>query len=67
MNFMEPATERPGEIVAECNPEAYSTALGFVVKTGTRSATRLTKSPACSHFLEHGLQGHAHTAFRPTT
>ena len=27
------------EIVAECNPDAYSTALGFVVKTGARDET----------------------------
>ena len=32
------------EIVAECNAQAYSTALGFFVRTGR--GTRATRSPA---------------------
>ena len=39
------------EIVAECNAEAYSTALGFFVKTGARDET--DEVAGVSHFLEH--------------
>jgi predicted Zn-dependent peptidase len=39
------------EIVAECNPEAYSTALGFFVKTGARDES--DEIAGVSHFLEH--------------
>jgi predicted Zn-dependent peptidase len=39
------------EIVAECNDEARSTALGFFVKTGSRDET--DKIAGVSHFLEH--------------
>jgi predicted Zn-dependent peptidase len=39
------------EIVAECNPAAYSTALGFFVKTGARDET--DDVSGVSHFLEH--------------
>ncbi len=39
------------EIVAECNPEAYSTALGFFVRTGSRDET--DAESGVSHFLEH--------------
>jgi predicted Zn-dependent peptidase len=39
------------EIVAECNPKAYSTALGFFVKTGSRDET--DANHGVSHFLEH--------------
>ena len=39
------------EIVAECNAEAYSTALGFFVKTGARDET--DEIAGVSHFLEH--------------
>jgi predicted Zn-dependent peptidase len=39
------------EIVAECNPQAYSTALEFIVKTGARDET--DEIAGVSHFLEH--------------
>jgi predicted Zn-dependent peptidase len=39
------------EIVAECNDEAHSTALGFFVKTGSRDETAAVAG--VSHFLEH--------------
>ena len=39
------------EIVAECNAEAYSTALGFFVRTGARDET--DEVAGVSHFLEH--------------
>jgi predicted Zn-dependent peptidase len=39
------------EIVAECNPEARSTAMGFFVKTGARDET--DDVAGVSHFLEH--------------
>lgn len=39
------------EIVAECNGAAYSTALGFFVKTGARDET--DGVAGVSHFLEH--------------
>ncbi len=39
------------EIVAECNPEAHSTAMGFFVQTGARDET--DEVSGVSHFLEH--------------
>ncbi|MBN1590282.1 MAG: insulinase family protein, partial [Pirellulales bacterium] len=39
------------EIVAEVNSEAYSTALGFFVRTGSRDET--PAEAGVSHFLEH--------------
>jgi len=39
------------EIVAECNGDAYSTALGFFVKTGSRDESDAVAG--VSHFLEH--------------
>lgn len=39
------------EIVAECNPKAYSAALAFFVNTGARDETDETSG--VSHFLEH--------------
>ncbi|MDZ7618652.1 MAG: insulinase family protein, partial [Patescibacteria group bacterium] len=39
------------EIVAECNDAAYSTALGFFVRTGSRDET--DAEAGVSHFLEH--------------
>jgi predicted Zn-dependent peptidase len=39
------------QIVAEVNPEAYSTALGFFVNTGARDETE--PIAGVSHFLEH--------------
>jgi predicted Zn-dependent peptidase len=39
------------EIVAECNDEAHSTAIGFFVQTGARDET--ADVAGVSHFLEH--------------
>jgi len=39
------------EIIAECNAEAHSTAVGFFVKTGSRDET--DEVAGVSHFLEH--------------
>ena len=39
------------EIVAECSPSAYSTGVGFFVKTGARDET--AEISGVSHFLEH--------------
>jgi predicted Zn-dependent peptidase len=41
------------EIVAECADQAYSTALGFFVKTGARDES--AEVAGVSHFLEHML------------
>ena len=39
------------EILAECNPQAYSSAFGFFVRTGARDETPVVGG--VSHFLEH--------------
>lgn len=39
------------EIIAECNPDAYSSAYGFFVRTGSRDET--DELSGVSHFLEH--------------
>lgn len=39
------------QIVAECSPDAYSTALGFFVNTGSRDEA--DEVAGVSHFLEH--------------
>ena len=44
MEFREHRLDNGLEIIAECNPDAYSTALGFFVRTGAR-ATKRTTSP----------------------
>lgn len=41
------------EIVAECNQSAYSSGLGFFVRTGSRDET--AEVSGVSHFLEHML------------
>ena len=51
MEFREQTLANGLEIIAECNPEAYSTALGFFVKTGSRDET--DQISGVSHFLEH--------------
>ncbi len=51
MKFETATLENGLEIVAECNPEAYSTALGFFVNTGARDET--DEVSGVSHFLEH--------------
>jgi predicted Zn-dependent peptidase len=39
------------EILAECNPQAYTSAFGFFVRTGSRDET--PEVSGVSHFLEH--------------
>lgn len=51
MKFLSTVLENGLEIVAECNPAAYSTALGFLVRTGARDET--DEIAGVSHFLEH--------------
>jgi predicted Zn-dependent peptidase len=51
MQFLTHSLPNGLEIVAECNPEAYSAALGFIVKTGARDET--DDVAGVSHFLEH--------------
>ena len=51
MEFREHTLANGLEIVAECNPQAYSTALGFFVKTGSRDEA--DENHGVSHFLEH--------------
>ena len=51
MEFLRHTLSNGLEIVAECNGEAYSTALGFFVKTGARDETNAVAG--VSHFLEH--------------
>ena len=51
MDFLDHKLQNGLEIVAECNGEAHSTALGFFVKTGSRDETDAVAG--VSHFLEH--------------
>ena len=51
MEFRSQTLENGLEVVAECNGEAYSTAVGFFVKTGARDET--DEIAGVSHFLEH--------------
>ena len=51
MQFKTATLDNGLEIVAECNPAAYSTALGFFVKTGAHDET--DEVSGVSHFLEH--------------
>ena len=51
MQFIKHTIPNGLEIVAECNDEAHSTALGFFVKTGARDETDAVAG--VSHFLEH--------------
>ncbi len=51
MEFREHVLPNGLEVVAECNAEARSTALGFFVKTGARDETNDVSG--VSHFLEH--------------
>lgn len=51
MQFLRQTLPNGLEIVAECNPEAHSTALGFFVQTGSRDET--SDVAGVSHFLEH--------------
>jgi predicted Zn-dependent peptidase len=51
VRFREHNLENGLEIVAECNPKAYSTALGVFVRSGSRDET--DSNHGVSHFLEH--------------
>jgi len=51
MEFRKAKLDNGLEIVAECNDEAHSTALGFFVQTGARDETGDVSG--VSHFLEH--------------
>ena len=51
MEFRKTTLDNGLEIVAECNADASSTALGFFVKTGARDET--DEVSGVSHFLEH--------------
>jgi predicted Zn-dependent peptidase len=51
LEFREHTLDNGLEIVAECNPQAYSTAVGFFVKTGSRDES--DANHGVSHFLEH--------------
>ncbi len=51
MEFLSHILPNGLEIVAECNGAAYSTALGFFVRTGSRDETDAVAG--VSHFLEH--------------
>ncbi|MHB0956327.1 MAG: M16 family metallopeptidase [Pirellulaceae bacterium] len=51
MKFRHHCLDNGLEIIAECNPAAYSTALAFFVKTGSRDETDALSG--VSHFLEH--------------
>jgi predicted Zn-dependent peptidase len=51
MEFLTHVLPNGLEIVAEVNPEAYSTALAFIVKTGSRDES--DEIAGVSHFLEH--------------
>jgi predicted Zn-dependent peptidase len=51
LKFREMTLPNGLEIVAECNDEAQSTAVGFFVKTGARDET--DEVAGVSHFLEH--------------
>ena len=51
MQFQNHKLDNGLEILAECNGDAHSTALGFFVKTGARDETDPVSG--VSHFLEH--------------
>ncbi len=51
MQFREHKLDNGLTVVAECNPQAYSTAVGFFVNTGARDESM--DISGVSHFLEH--------------
>jgi len=53
VEFLEQTLQNGLQIVAECNPDAHSTALGFFVRTGSRDEDE--PIAGVSHFLEHML------------
>ena len=53
MKFRNHTLENGLEIIAECSHSAYTSSLGFFVKTGARDET--PEIAGVSHFLEHML------------
>ena len=51
MEFLKHTLANGLEVVAECNPEAHTSALGFFVNTGARDESH--EVAGVSHFLEH--------------
>ncbi|HPM80227.1 MAG TPA: pitrilysin family protein [Candidatus Anammoximicrobium sp.] len=51
MEFRKETLDNGLEVIAECAPNAYSAALGFFVKTGSRDES--DANHGVSHFLEH--------------
>ncbi len=51
MKFQEHRLDNGLEIIAECNPAAYSSAIAFFVQSGARDET--DEVSGVSHFLEH--------------
>lgn len=51
MEFRQHKLDNGLEVIAECNPRAYATALGFFVNAGSRDET--DEISGVSHFLEH--------------
>ena len=51
MEFLKHTLPNGLQIVAECNGQAWSTAVGFFVRTGARDET--DDIAGVSHFLEH--------------
>jgi len=59
LEFRDHTLENGLEIIAECNDEAHSTAVGFFVQTGARDES--DDMAGVSHFLEHmAFKGTAH-------
>jgi len=51
LQFREQKLDNGLQVIAECNPDAYSTAIGFFVDTGARDES--ADVSGVSHFLEH--------------
>jgi predicted Zn-dependent peptidase len=51
LNFKNTTLDNGLEVIAECDDDAYSTAVGFFVKTGARDES--DANSGVSHFLEH--------------
>lgn len=51
MQFRSHKLDNGLEIIAECNPQAYSTAISYFVRTGARDES--AEISGVSHFLEH--------------
>ena len=51
MEYKQHTLENGLQILAECNPRAYTSAFGFFVRTGSRDET--SEIGGVSHFLEH--------------